>query len=491
METKVLPDWLYQHRNSCVLAIEFDGEVWTYQQLFGRATVLAGQLRKRGVNSGDRVALMARHGLVFGAALHALMQVNAILVPINTRLSVREIHWQLEDAGVSVLITDTEFAGMAKQIIGEWSGENSPIVYELDGVNWGDPEEPVFREHVQLDQVHAIVYTSGTTGKPKGAMITYGNHFWGAVGSALRLGLDKRDLWLIPLPLFHVGGLAVLLRSLIYGTSVLIHTQFDPHKVMADIKTRHVTLISVVAVMLQRMLAVLDEREEFPDTVRAVLLGGGPAPQTLFSECVKRHVPVQFSYGLTESNSQAATVSLTDSLRKLGSAGQALFMNEIRIAGQDHEGKGPGEILLRGPTVVKGYYHKPTETAKTFIDGWLYTGDIGYLDEEGYLYVLDRRQDLIISGGENVYPAEIETVLHEFPGVVEVGVAGMPDEVYGQVPFAVIRTDGHTNVSEAELRQFCAARLARYKVPSVFRFADELPRNAAGKLLRRELLRWL
>ncbi len=488
-----IPDWLYVKRNSSTIAVEYEGIAWSYQTLFAKATAFAGHLhRDMGINEGDRVAVIARHGLVFTVALHALMQASAILVPVNTRLAVKEVVWQLRDAGVKLIVADKEHEEFATQIIQVARDEgNRLLLLVLAGDDKEGEQAPLYRKTVDLEKVHAIVYTSGTTGFPKGAMITYGNHFWGATGSAFRLGLSTEDRWLIPMPLFHVGGLAVLMRSLIYGTTVEIHAQFDAERVMASLRTKKVTLLSVVAVMLQRMLAIDDEW--FPEGVRAVLLGGGPAPRVLLDECVKRKVPALFSYGLTESNSQAATLTLGDSLRKIGSAGQPLLMNEIKIMqdGKEQPIYHAGEILLRGPTVVKGYYQRPDANVATFQDGWLHTGDIGYLDEEGYLYVLDRRQDLIISGGENVYPAEIEAVLQEHEGVLEAGVAGMEDAEYGQVPYAVVSVQGNISISEKELKEFCATRLVKYKVPKVIRMAEELPRNAAGKLLRRELVRWL
>ncbi len=495
----VLPDWLYLKRSSLDTAIEFAGVTWSYRDLYGIAGELAGRLRVEwGVTAGDRVALLARDGLVFAAALHALMQMNAVVVPLNTRLTASEIAWQLRDAGVRVVLTDANYNGLAVQasaltkvVSSLTEVASSPQAVLLQGEFWQSMASPVIRKSVDLDEVHAIVYTSGTTGFPKGALITYGNHLWGAYGSALRLGIVASDRWLIPMPLFHVGGLAVLMRSLIYGTAVEIHDQFDEYRVCASLQHHGVTLLSVVAVMLQRLLAL--DLKRFPPSVRAVLLGGGSAPRALLDECVRLQVPVQFSYGLTESNAQAATLSLADSLRKIGSAGQPLFMNQIKIVANGHEQlpMQPGEILIKGPTVVKGYYGRTEVTRKAIQDGWLYTGDIGYMDDDGYLYVLDRRSDLIVSGGENVYPAEIEAVLHAHEAILEAGVAGTLDAEFGQVPFAVVRLKPGVELTEDELRAYLSMRLAKYKVPRQIRFADELPRNAAGKLLRRELVKWL
>ena len=327
-------------------------------------------------------------------------------------------------------------------------------------------------ETIDLDAIHSIVYTSGTTGRPKGALLTFGNHWWSAVGSALNLGLLPEDRWLAPLPLFHVGGLSILVRSVVYGIPAIVLERFDAAAVNRAIDDERATIVSVVAAMLQRMLAERGDRP-YPPWLRCVLLGGGPAPRPLLEECAGRGLPVVQTYGLTEAASQVATLAPEDALRKLGSAGKPLMPTELRIDG--------GEILVRGPTVSPGYWNHRTERE----DGWLRTGDLGRLDDEGYLYVLDRREDLIVSGGENVYPAEVEAVLLAHPLVEEAAVVGRADQRWGAVPIAFVRARGE--VSSEELLSFCRARLAGYKVPGAIRLVDALPRNAAGKLLRREL----
>jgi len=405
-------------------------------------------------------------------------------VPLNTRLSRDELAWQLRDSGATLLVYDDAMSAAARAVSGT-AGVAAVHVHELASVPASD--RPLRYEH-GLNAIHGIIYTSGTTGTPKGAMLTFGNHAASAVASATNLGVREDDRLLASLPMFHVGGLVVLLRGVLYGNAVVVPGSFDPARVNASIARDGVTTISVVANMLRRML---DERGDapYPASLRTVLLGGGPAPRELLADCAGRGLPVLQTYGLTEAGSQVATLAPADALRKLGSAGRPLPGTTIRIEseGRPCAAGEAGEILVSGPTVSPGYWQRPEETASTFRDGWLCTGDAGYLDDEGYLYVLDRRDDLIVSGGENVYPAEVESVLQSHPDVAEAGVYGMADGRWEAVPAAAVVLRAGADMSEEHVIEWCRARLARYKCPARVRFVEALPRNAAGKLQRRLL----
>jgi O-succinylbenzoic acid--CoA ligase len=439
------------------------------------------------------------NGLPFVVTVHALTRLGAILVPLNTRLTKEELCWQIQDVQAMWLLSDSHFTGFATSVVQELlevrtallivTPEEHAVILQ-DGVE----ADVVFRDLIDLDSLQSIMYTSGTTGKPKGVLITYGMQWWNAVGSALNLGHSVDDCWLACMPLFHIGGLAILFRSVIHCISVLLHEKFDAQAVNKAIKEERVTIVSVVALMLQRMLAALDDEQNnacYPAALRCVLLGGGPAPLPLLEDCAARGIPVSQSYGLTEACSQATTLAPADTLRKIGSAGRPLIQVQLRIVdeqGRNVQAGEPGVICLKGPSITRGYDHRPEATAQAIHDGWLSTGDIGYLDEDGYLYVLDRRNDLIISGGENVYPAEIESILLSHPDIVEAGVCGQPDADWGQVPIAFVHVRSGSRVAADALQAFLRSRLARYKQPKAIYIVDALPRNSAGKLLRRELL---
>jgi O-succinylbenzoic acid--CoA ligase len=443
------------------------------------------------------VALLSGNSTPFVVAVHAVSRLGAVLMPLNLRLTPAELAYQLRDSGARhLLATDRVRAHGHAPLQASELAKDIPglTLHDLDVLTAG-PEVMTSATlqdvRYDLDTTHTIVYTSGTTGTPKGAMLTFGNHFWSATGSAYNLGVHEDDRWLAVLPLFHVGGLAILLRSILYGTTAIVHESFDAAHANRAIDHEGVTILSVVANMLQRML---DEREDrpYPASLRCVLLGGGPAPEPLLRWCAAIGVPVVQTYGLTEAASQVATLAPEDALTKLGSAGKPLFGTELRIvdsAGQVCAPGDAGEIVVRGPTVTPGYLNRREESARALRDGWLHTGDIGYLDDEGYLYVLDRRDDLIVSGGENVYPAEIEAVLQSHPAVAEAGVWGVDDVRWGQVPVAaVVLREGLATTPDL-LLAYCRERLAAYKAPSRVEIREALPRNAAGKLVRGELRR--
>jgi O-succinylbenzoic acid--CoA ligase len=449
-------------------------------------THLARRLAAAGVRAGDRVASIVRNGASAAMLPLATLRLGATLVPLNVRLTDGELAWQLGDCAARIVVTDAGMLSLAERACVA-RGDVALLVADDD--TRADATAELRLAH-PLDHVLAIIYTSGTTGEPKGAMLTVGNFWWSAVGSALNLGTLAGDRWLAALPLFHVGGLSIVTRAAIYGIGAVVHDGFDAEAVNRAIEHDRVTIVSVVAVTLQRMLDAWGERP-YPAWLRCVLLGGGPAPRPLLERCAQLGVPVVQTYGLTETTSQLATLAPDDALRKLGSAGKPIYPNALRIVdANDHE-VAPGvagEIVVQGPVVTAGYAGRPEATARALRGGWLHTGDVGMLDDGGYLYVLDRRDDLVITGGENVYPAEVEAALLAHETVAEAAVIGVPDVTWGQRVVAFVRPRDGMPVDASSLIDHCRARLARYKAPSEIHVVHEpLPRTASGKLRRAAL----
>ena len=352
--------------------------------------------------------------------------------------------------------------------------------------------EPLTIDHCPLtiDNCQAIVFTSGTSGKPKGAMVTFANHFWSATASAYRLGVSPDDRWLSVLPLYHVGGLAVLFRSCLYGTAVILHNRFHLPTINASLDNDHPTLISLVPTMLRRLL---NSRDNWPPSLRLILLGGAASPPDLIKRANQLpitnstlHPPlVAPTYGLTEAASQVATMPPKEAAQKPGCVGKPLMFTTVKIVGEDGENLPPnkiGEIIVTGPTVMDGYYQKSGFCQKP---DFLATGDLGYLDDDGDLWIVQRRTDLIVTGGENVYPSEVEEVLRGQTAVYAACVVGIPSEEWGQTVAAMVQLHPDATATEAELITFCRQRLAGYKLPRCIHFVDTLPQTASGKIARK------
>ncbi|WP_087972739.1 o-succinylbenzoate--CoA ligase [Oceanobacillus rekensis] len=477
--TEVIPHWLTKQADLSPdsIAIELDdGSTVTFNTLKVKSQRFAKQLANIGATEGDHIGILSTNQVPMIVAIHALSYLGAIGVLLNTRLANEELNYQLKDAEVSILLTADDLKETAKTLDVNNIQSFSDIVAQ--------PEEQVtLKTELSLDDTFTIIYTSGTTGFPKGAIHTYGNHWWSAIGSALNLGLNQDDKWLISLPVFHVSGLSTIIKSVIYGMPVYLFEKFNAKTVHQAIMDKGITIVSVVTVMVQRLLEQLKD-DSYPNTLRCLLLGGGPAPRPMLESAKEKNVPVFQSYGMTETASQLVTLSPKDALEKVGSAGKPLFPAQLKIA-EALDGT-IGEILVKGPMVTKGYFKNKDANEESFDDGWLATGDIGYLDDEGFLYVVDRRKDLIISGGENIYPSEIESVLSGMEQIKEVGVAGRTDDVWGQVPVAFIVTN--QEVSEKEIYKYAGNFLAKYKLPKEIHFVKELPRNASNKLVRNKLI---
>jgi len=404
-------------------------------------------------------------------------------LPLHRRLTVPELEWQLRDSRTALLCYDEASRDDAGRLVvprlcvGGHPLSGDRRLESLAPSATFDATQP------GVDEAHTLIYTSGSSGRPKAVALTWGNHFWSAIGSAMNLGTRPDDRWLACLPFAHVGGLSILFRSLVHGTTAVIQHRFDPGEVNRAIDRQSITIVSLVANMLQRTLEARGERA-FPDSLRCVLLGGGSVPRALLEVCAKRGVPVVPTYGLTEAASQVTTMPPGDALRKVGSSGRPLVTSRIRIVdgGHDVAAGEVGEILVRGPTVSTAVLDRCG-----WRDGWLWTGDLGKVDEEGFLYVLGRRDDTIITGGENVHPIEVETALESHPSVAEACVVGSPDPEWGQAVSAYVRLRPNESATAKELQAHARQRLAGFKVPRRVLFVDDLPRTPSGKVARRVL----
>jgi O-succinylbenzoic acid--CoA ligase len=465
-------------------ALEAAGRVLNFAQQAQLAERAAAWLDGVDPRGTAPVALLLEDGAEFAVWFHGAMLAGRCVLPLNLRLTANELTQQLSDARVNCLLGGTGDARLVEL------RQRFPLLRAVAAPRADDL--PASAGHAQRtlggDHALAVLYTSGTSGAAKGACLSWNNFLASAVATEERLGEAVRLRWLACMPLFHVGGLSLLVRSVVFGAPLRLHARFDAAAVSEALDAGDVAGISLVPTMLHRLLEFRGSRRA-PPGLRVVLLGGAAAPAPLLRRALEAGYPVCPTYGLTEAASQVATAAPPAPGATVPEPMRAVHGTRLRIVadGRDAAPGEAGEILVHGPTVMQGYLNHPEASARALRDGWLHTGDIGCLDAQGALQVLDRRDDLIVSGGENVYPAEVESVLLEHPSVAEAGVAGLPDADLGSRVTAWIVAARDSAVSVDELERHCRARLAGYKQPREFRLVHALPRTASGKLLRRQL----
>jgi fatty-acyl-CoA synthase len=488
------------------LAIRYAGRTLTYAGLDDRVRRLARALRGLGTGPGSRVAYLGPNHPAFLETMFATWSAGAIFVPLNMRLAGPELAYQLADCGAALLVYAPEQAAVVADIRGaagrgpagggpgfrHFVALARPAAgdHDYERLLAGPPAEPVDLP-VSLDDPGLIMYTSGTTGRAKGATLTHGNITWNAINVVVDADFRADEVALVVAPLFHTAALNMLcLPTMLKGGSVLIEPAFDPARVLELIARYRVTSMFGVPAIYDAIAAIPGWADADTSSLRMLLCGGAPVPDATIRRYTSRGLTFIQGYGMTETSPGALLLDAEHALAKAGSAGVPHFFTDVRVVGPDGAQAGPGErgeIIVAGPNVMPGYWGQPDASAAVLADGWLHSGDVGTADEDGYVSVVDRIKDVIISGGENIYPAEVENALLSHPAVAECGVIGTPDGRWGEVGRAVVVLRAGESASEADILGFLEGRLARYKIPKSVHFATGLPRTATGKILKKQL----
>lgn len=478
----------------------FAGQTTTYSEMMARATALATGLQERGIGPGEVVALLSYNCPEFLETIFAANYLGAIVMPINWRLAAPEVRYILEHSGASVLVGDEALVDLAddategleprllRVCIAAQARQGWTTIADLRS-----SAPPVPRFPTEADDTQRLMYTSGTTGRPKGVMITHANLAWKNLAHLIEFGFNENDLGLACGPLYHVGALDLTTTTLIAaGATTILHRAFDAATVVDEIERSRVTTVWLAPAMVNAIMALPDVESRDLGSVRVIINGGEKMPIPLI-ERIQRAFPSAWfadAYGLTETVSGDTFLDRDNVITKLGSVGRPCVHLEIEVwdeRGHPVAASERGEIVLRGPKVFKGYWRDIEATERAFAGGWFHTGDIGVLDEDGYLFIVDRLKDMIVSGGENIAGSEVERVLYEHDAVLEAAVVGRPDERWGEVPVAFVVLRAGQSATADQLIAHCAGQLAKYKVPKAITFLDALPRNPSGKVLKRDL----
>ncbi|MGQ4389716.1 o-succinylbenzoate--CoA ligase [Streptomyces sp. SAS_270] len=460
----------------------------SYAELYGRTTRLAHALKARGIRRGDRIAYLGPNHPSYLETLFAAGTLGAVFVPLNTRLAGPEIAYQLADSGAKALVYAPAFAGLVAGLPGSSDVRTYVEVgAEYEELTASAADEPI-DQPVTADDTCIIMYTSGTTGRPKGAMLTHGNLTWNAINVLVDTDLIADERALVSAPLFHTAGLNMLTLPVLLkgGTCVLVEA-FDPAATLDLIERHRITFMFGVPTMFDLVARHPRWADTDLSSLRILTCGGSPVPTPLIAAYQERGLTFLQGYGMTEAAPGTLFLDAEHAIGKAGSAGVPHFFTDVRVLRPDltpADVGETGEVVVRGPNVMPGYWGLPDETSAVFADGWFRSGDAARIDEDGYVFIVDRIKDMIISGGENIYPAEIEDLLLAHPDIVECAVIGVRDDKWGEVPRAVVVAREGVALDPDEVLASLAGRLAKYKIPKSVVVADELPRTASGKLLK-------
>jgi O-succinylbenzoate-CoA ligase len=478
--------------------IAIDGErALSYAQLRDQAAAVAGGLRERGVQAGSVVGLLSYNSIEFLTTIFAVNHLGATVMPLNWRLAAPELAYILGHAEAAAVVCHEELVSLGADATAELDLVRIATADSVPSgwVRFTDlaASTPVARAQVSPDDVQRLMYTSGTTGRPKGVMITHENLAWKNYAHVTEFGFTSADIGLACGPLYHVGALDLVTTSMISaGATTYVHKTFDAARVVDEIERSRVTVAWMAPAMVHAVLDLPGVDDRDLSSLRVLIAGGEKMPLPLIDRIEKVFPSVWFAdaYGLTESVSGDTFLDAASIRSKRGSAGRVCLYHELQIwdeLGTVLPPNTPGEVVLRGPKLFKGYWRDEAATARAYEGGWFHTGDIGVLDEDGYVFIVDRVKDMILSGGENIAGSEVERVLYEHPAVAEAAVVGRPDAKWGEVPVAYVALKPGTEVSADDLVEHCRTQLAKFKVPKAVTFIDALPRNPSGKVLKREL----
>lgn len=492
MQNRGIGSWLTTRAATSADAVALiygEGERMTYGELGDRAARWAAVFTERGIGRGDRIAFLGENQPAFVEVLFGAARAGIVFVPVNTRLAPPEVAHILSDSGARLLVHDARSAAVAAEAAGVLpriavGADADAALAAVDPA----PETP----GVGLDDPAAILYTSGTTGRPKGAVLTHGNLTWNSLNVLVDVDIVSTDVALMISPLFHAASLGMgLLPAILKGATLVLERAFDAGRTLRLIEQHGVTMLSGVPTTYQFMAEHPDWASTDLSTLAKLTCGGSPVPTRVLEAFEARGLSFSQGYGLTETSPGATYLPATRTRAKMGSAGQPHFFTEVRVVDENGSSLEPGEIgeiQVRGPNVTPGYHGNPAATAEAFTaDGWFRTGDLGSFDDEGYLFVADRLKDMIISGGENIYPAEVEDLILGLDEVTGAAVVGIPDERWGETPWAVVTLRPGAQLTTEQLAEHLNGRIARYKIPKNVVVVDELPRTASGKVRKLDL----
>jgi len=475
------------------IALTGETRTLTYKEMAGEMNSLARTLALGySIQRGDRVAILARNRIEYFTLLFAIAKIGAMAVPLNNRLSAPELEFQLRDSAPKMLIADQEFYEMGRQL------KQSGAVSNLVPMDPQESQPSLYTRMLEYSDApfeapeadgslpFLIIYTSGTTGRPKGAVLTQENMYWNAVNNNLALEITSEDKILTILPLFHIGGIGLFaLPGLLAGAEIIVPNRFLPEQTLQLIEQKGVTICMGVPTIFDALRKTPAFHTTNLSSLRWFYSGGAPCPLELIRYYHERGIPLGQGFGMTETSPTVFMLMKEDYRKHAGSIGKPVMFCDVRIV--DNQGRDVprgeiGELWVKGPNLFKEYWNLPEETAKSHSGGWFRTGDLAKMDEDGFFHIAGRKKEMIISGGENVYPLEVEQVLYAHPGIAEAAVWGIPDEKWGEVPVAAVAFSAGTSLTQEELAAYCMSRLAKYKCPKHFFIMESLPKNATGKI---------